>query len=507
MKINRTRNSIRNIYFGFLNKFVTIICPFAIRTIMIRTLGAEYLGINSLFTSVLQVLSISELGFGTAMVYSMYEPIAKDNDEEICALLALYQKIYRIIGISIILMGAVLIPFLPRFITGGTPSDVNINLLFLIYLFNSSVGYLFFAYRNSLFVAFQRNDIESNILTIAKLVLSVFQIAVLLTLRNYYVYIILLPLSTLAVNIIEYIISKKMFRKYIPHGRVSFEKMKDIKVRVLALFGHKLGGVVVNSADNIVISAFLGLSTLAVYNNYYYIMNAIVGFLDIAYASMRSGVGNSISTESKAKNLNDFNFLVFFNSWITLWSTICLICLLQPIMLIWMGKNYMFDFSTVLLIGCYFYVLNIRKVVLLFKDARGIWKEDALKPFISSAINLVVNIILVKYIGINGILLSTIISIVLIDTPWELWSLKIGYFKEGLLNYIYNLVINFIFGIILLLLTYKCCTLVGFSSIYINFIVKGVICAILPNVIYFILHIRNPYLYRGICLIKRKIKK
>ena len=161
--MQRTKNAVRNLVFGFINKMIIMLFPFVIRTIIIRELGAGYLGLGSLFTSILQVLNLAELGFSSAVVFCMYKPIAEKDSETICALLNLYKQIYRIIGIVILVIGLALTPFLPYLIKGTVPNGINIYILYYIYLFNTAITYFLFAYKSTLLVAHQRNDVVSNI--------------------------------------------------------------------------------------------------------------------------------------------------------------------------------------------------------------------------------------------------------------------------------------------------------------------------------------------------------
>lgn len=398
MKLQRRKNAFRNIEFGFLNKMVTILFPFLMRTILIKTLGSEYLGLSSLFTSILQVLSLSELGIGSAMVFELYKPIAKNDTEKICKLQNLYRVIYKIIGTVIVTIGVILLPFLNNFIEGGYPEDINIYVLYILYLFNSAASYLLFAYKSSILTAYQRRDIILNIGSIVHVLLYVIQIICLVNFKNYYAYVIWLPIFTIIENVLISIYVDKKYPEYKPMGKLDKNEIKNVFLNVKDLFGHKLSNVVTNSADTIVISSFIGLNMVTIYNNYYYLMSAISGILDIVYQGILAGIGNSIVSESKEKNKNDFYKFYFINAWIVGWCSICFVCLFQPMMKLWMGSNLMLDFSSVILLGIYFYVWKIRQTILTYKDAAGMWKIDKIKPYIEIIFNLTINIILVNII-------------------------------------------------------------------------------------------------------------
>ena len=211
MKLSRTQNAKRNIAFGLINKIVTLLFPFIIRMVMIREIGAEYLGLGSLFSSILQVLNITELGFSSAVVYSMYKPIADDDTDTLCAILNFYRKMYICIGTIIALLGIILIPFLHFFINGTVPDNINIYVLYVMYLSSSVISYLLFAYKNSLISAYQRADVISNINTVIQLFVYIAQCIILITIKNYYLYVVMLFFGSILQNIFTEITSKRLF--------------------------------------------------------------------------------------------------------------------------------------------------------------------------------------------------------------------------------------------------------------------------------------------------------
>ena len=332
MKIERTKNTLRNIVFGFCYRLLSIILPFISRTAILYILGEQYLGLSSLFTSILSFLSLAELGVGGAMVYSMYKPIAENDTITIRALLNLYCKFYRAIGTVIFVIGLCLTPFLRILIHESLPQNINIYILYLLYLLNAVLSYWLFAYKSAVLQAFQRNDVESKIAMIITPLSYAVMLETLFLTRNYYAYIIWLPIFTTITNVIRLIYVDKNFPGLEPEGEISQELRKSIVKKVKALIGTKLNTVVLNAADNIVIAVFFGLTTIAIYGNYYYIMSSIIGFLGIVYSAMTAGLGNSIAMESVEKNYRDFMKFSFMNSWLVGWFTICLICLYQPFM-------------------------------------------------------------------------------------------------------------------------------------------------------------------------------
>lgn len=509
MKSNRTQNAIRNIIWGFINKFVALLLPFINRTIMIYLMGDQYVGLGSLFNSILSVLNLAELGIGSALVYHMYKPIAEGDKDTICALMNFYRKCYRVIGICVLVCGLVLLPFLSYLIKGELPSDINIYILYLMYLGQTYISYNLFAYKNALLGAHQRNDITSKLGLIVNTCNLLSQMIILVITRNYYLYIGTGMLFGIFNNLLQAFIVNRLYPQYKCRGKLAPEIVQDLKKRVLGLMSSKIGGIVINSADNIVISAFLGLAVVGWYNNYYYIMSSIIGFLDIILWSLTAGIGNSIITESVEKNYRDFKKFNFIYQWIVSWCAVCLLCLYQPTMSVWNPKG-MFPFYIVCLLVFRFYAGRCVQITFAYKDAMGLWWEDRWRPIISAVVNLVVNIILVNWIGIAGVIISTFICSVFISTPWGNIILFNNYFKTGLKKYFLNLGYNYLITFLICAGCLYVCNLISVEGV-LCILVRAIICCILPNVLLALLYCKTVEFSDAkefvVNIIKRKLKK
>lgn len=480
MKIERTKNTLRNIVFGFAYRMLNIVLPFISRTAILYILGEQYLGLSSLFTSILSFLSLSELGVGGAMVYSMYKPIAENDTGTIRALLNLYRKFYQLIGTIILILGLCLIPFLKLLVHEELPHSMNLYVLYLIYLLNAVLSYWLFAYKNALLQAYQRNDIDSKIAIIITSASYVVMLGALFLTHNYYAYVIWLPIFTIITNIIRSVYVNRYFPGLEPQGTVSKELLASIVKKVKALIGTKLNTVVLNAADNIVMAAFFGLTTIGMYGNYYYIMSSIIGFLGICYSAMTAGLGNSIAIESVDKNYHDFMKFSFINSWLVGWCTICLVCLYQPFMYLWAGEDLMFPFYIVLEFGLYFYVYQIRKIPVTYKDAAGIWWEDRFRPYVCMIVNIVLNVTLVQIIGISGIILSTVFSL-LISIPWENYTIFKYIFNRSSREYYKKMTYYMFILLISGSITFALC--LPWGNGFPALILRGCICLTVPNIL------------------------
>lgn len=506
MKIERTKNATRNIVFGGILKIYQIAVPFVMRTAMIYFMGVQYLGLNSLFASILQVLNLAELGVGSAMVYSMYKPIAEDNKEEICALMRLYRIYYRMIGLVIAILGLILLPFIPKLIDGEVPQDIDIYILYLLNLGATVLSYWLFAYKNCLLVAHQRVDITSKISLIINTVQYIVQFAVLCWLKNYYLYLIVALLTQAFTNIVTAMVVTRYYPDYEPKGRLDPIITKDINHRIRDLFTSKLGTIIVNSADTIVISAFLGLEMLAIYQNYYFILSSIIGIVTIVFNACTAGIGNSIIVETREKNYNDLKKFTFLITWIAGFCTACLLCLYQPFMDIWVGKELELEFSVVVCFCIYYFICEINQLLNTYKDAAGIWHQDRFRPLVTAIVNLSMNLIMVHVWGIYGIILSTVLSMLLVGMPWLLHNLFTVLFDRAqLAGYIKRLLFYVIVSSVACAITAFACQFINLEG-WPQLIVRAMICGVLPNFIFYVVYRKQKEFIECVHLVNRMTK-
>lgn len=437
MAIGRTKRSLLNIAVSIANRMLVTLLPFAIRSIIIYTIGIEYLGLDSLFTSILSMLSLSELGFSSAVVYSMYAPIATGDNDKVKGLLTFYKYVYRIVGISILVVGFILLPNIKWFIADGTtyPADINIYFVYIVFLINTSVSYLLYSYKSSILIASMRNDLDSILETVRSVLSHGLQIVVLLLFRQYYICILVLPVITIANNIVRAMVIDKKFPQYKGKGTLTKEEKKGIMTRVGALIGNKIGGAVFTSVDSIVISKYLGIVILAQYNNYFLIFSAVFAIETVAYSAFQSVVGNSLVSNSKENNYVLFKDLFFMNTILTFFCVCCFTSLYQPFIVIWVGSDNVLGIEIPLLLALYFFVKSTRKTLFTFYEAAGMWKADFLKPYISVIVNLSVNILLVKTIGLPGVIISSIIALAVVEMPWESFVFFKRYFNMRPVGY------------------------------------------------------------------------
>lgn len=491
--MSRTKNTFRNIIWGSIGKLVTIVLPFVTRTIMIYTMGMQYVGLGSLFTSLLQVLNLAELGIGSALVFSMYRPIAENDNEKICSLLNFYRKSYHIIGTIILCCGFFVLPFLNFLVADDIPQGISLHILFIIYLFNNVLGYFLFAYYNSLFVAHQRTDITSKISMGLNCLSSILQIIILICFGNYYVYVLVIPMITCLNNLCIVKLAKKYFPQYVCRGNIDKNEKRELTFKVGGMLFQKLGNVILTSVDSIVISAFLGLKILGIYNGYYYIITSLMGFLGIVQAALIPAVGNAIVTQDKEKNYVNFRKFHMMYCWIVIWWSSCLLSLYQPFIRLWQGEENMLTNVSVMLFVVYFFLYKVGDICWVFREAVGLWWQGKFVPLISSVVNLILNIYLVQKIGLPGIIISTIVSIFFVNMPFGGWVLFKHYFCSKK-KYVHYLLTQYTYmGMMFVTagLTWWICNFVqgvGIGAL----LIKMIICIIFPNLFLLAFNFRNP---------------
>lgn len=503
--MNRTKNALRNISWGLIQKLCMLLLPFLTRTALIKFLGADYLGLSSLFTSILGLLSLAELGISNAIISSMYKPIADKDTDTICALMAFYRRAYYLIGIIVIVVGIGLMPFLGNLINGDVPNDINLQALYLIYLFNTAISYFLFSYRNCIFIAHQRNDINSKIQTICSILQNLLQILLIIFIKNYYCFAIIIPISSVSVNLITAFLARKTYPEYVTRGSLNASVKTEVKQRVLGLMLGKISSTIRSSIDSLFISAFLGLTLVAMYSNYFYVVTSVAGIIQTLESALVAGVGNSVTTDSVEKNHDDFLKFTFMLQWIVGWCSICVLCLEQPFMELWVGKELMFGNTMVVLCALYLFVCCICIIRSIYTQALGLWWSLRYLSFIDIFVNIGLNYFLGKIFGVYGILTATIIDIAFVSIPWTTYFLFRDYFGlkkywQYMALYIKYFAISAGTGFI----TWQICNLNSFDSIFLKLLSNAGICIIIPNMVYLLVFRKNKYFMSIFSIIKSK---
>lgn len=402
----------KNIRYSILNYIIIVLIKFLVRTIFIKILSIEYLGINGFFTNILIMLSLAELGIGPAIVYSLYKPLAYGDKDTIKAIMHLFKKVYVAIGGIILFLGLLLYPWLDSFIKDGqTVPDVH--YFYLVFLLNTVVSYLW-TYKRSLLIADQKQYVVNIYQAAEQVIVAILQIIFLIIFENYWCFIILMLLGTVLEN---FSIVRKADKEY-PYLKEHANKLNDdIKQQIVkntkAMICHKIGGMVVFSSSNLVLSKFAGLAAVGLYSNYYMVIAALNNFAGKFFEAITASVGNLMVVEESGKKVKAFKFTEFITA---LQASICfcgLYVLFNPFVELWVGKEYLFDEAVVAAMAFSFYLTYMRKAVLMFRDAAGLYWNDRYKPVAEAIINLTASIYLTIHYGVIGVVIGGIISTLL----------------------------------------------------------------------------------------------
>lgn len=401
-----------NIKYSFINYIIINLIKFLVRIVFINELSIEYLGIHSLFSNILMMLSLAELGMGSAIVYSLYKPLAYNDRVIVKSIMRLFKKVYIAVSGIILVLGLLLFPFLDSFIKDGQGVS-QVHYFYLVFLLNTVVSYLW-TYKRSLLIADQKQYVVNIYQAVVQVLVAVLQIIFLLIFADYWCFIILMLIGTVLEN---FSIARKADKEY-PYLNEKAEALDlDIKEQIVkntkAMICHKIGGMVVFSSSNLVLSKFARLAAVGLYSNYYMVIAALNTFAAKFFESITASIGNLMVLEESSKKIKAFKITEFITA---LQAGICfcgLYILFNPFVELWVGKEYLFSDTVVATMAFSFYLTYMRKAVLMFRDACGLYWNDRYKPLAESIINLVASIYLTIHYGVIGVVLGGVISTLL----------------------------------------------------------------------------------------------
>lgn len=498
----RTKNSIKNTIVSFISNFLTIIIGLLAQAIFIKTLGSEYLGVNGLFSNIISMLGIVELGVGSAIIYHLYKPIAENDTQKIKALMNFYKKCYHTIAFIILTIGLMITPYL-RFFVGDVSIDINIYFVYILFIIEITCSYLL-SYKRSIINANQKNYLVNIIHIVYLIVLNSIEITVLLLTRNYYLYLVIKIIMRILENIAVTLLANKLYPYLKENNEKLDEKTKEgIFQKVKALFFHKVGGFIVLGTDNIIISKFIGIIEVGLYSNYFMIIDAIERLFGQLINVLTPSVGNLLVTETKEKSFEIFKRIRFLNFWIATFSSISLLVVMESFITIWIGKKYLLESCVLIVLVLNYYLKSMRTCHVIYKDAAGLYYEDRYIPILESIINIVASLILLKYFGLAGVFMGTFISsmaLYCISYPKYVYK---KLFNRSYLDYTKETLGYFLLFITLGLLTFKISSLIVVGNAFIQFIINCLIAVLIPNILLLIIFHRTDNFKYYIDLLKK----
>ena len=482
MNNSRTINTIRNATVNLAARMCTMICAFVIRTIFLKYFGEQYTGVSTLFTDILNILSFTELGIGAAISYAFYKPVAQGDDLRIAQLMKLCKYIYRIISVSVLLIGLAFTPFIGYFVKNVPDIKESITKIYLLYVIKTSLSYLLI-YKSTLIIAKQKQYVVTateSAIVLAKTILDVF---LLIISKNFMVYLYIEIVSVLITNLLISILANRELNDAVPPKNVKIHRndFKSLFKNVKDVFIYKINGIVLNSTDSLIISNAIDISTVTYISNYNLIFNAINNIAYQIISALTASVGNLAILKTQKEQQDVFetiNLLCFSISSIVI--TGLWLCTNHFIEIIW-GKQYVLSTGIVLLLCANLYITIMYMAVDVFRMANGIFHKGRLRPLVTAILNLIISIIAVRYLGLLGVLLGTVLSRVLTQV-WYDPKLVFNIVFQGSVKPYYLKYTIYTFTIIL------CCICGNFIENSINAnalisLVVGFIFAILINIL------------------------
>lgn len=408
--MQRTKRSITNVFVTLSTNAIILVTAFIVQKILIMKLGSDYNGINGLFTSVISMMSLTDLGIGSAIIYHLYRPAANADYDVICSLLRFYRNSYIVISIVVLIIGCVLLGFIPV-IVGNVVINDNIYLIFLLFLFDCLVSY-FLSYKKSLLYAYQLNYILDGIHFIYYILQNAAQIFVLVYFQSFILFLLLKTICKIIENITISVYIKKHYsftgnRQVLP---LANDIRNDIFKKIKALLFHRLGRLFITGSDSLVITGVLGILQMSLYTNYHLIIGGITALLNKVFETLTSSVGNFLLDSNKSERYETYRKIDFLNFWFFGCVSVVLYSVMQPFICLWVGEKYLFGNITLFFLVVNFYQEGMRASILTFKDAAGIYHEDRYIPVIEASLNVIISLVLAHQIGITGVFIGTIVS-------------------------------------------------------------------------------------------------
>ena len=507
----RTYNSIKNMIYSIISNALTILIGFLVQKVFLNILGTEYLGINSLYTNIVSMLAIADLGIGSAIIYNLYEPVAKNKKEKIKSLMRFYRNTYRIIALIIFVIGLVLIPFIGIIVGKTSIPSTELIILFILFLLDTVASYLL-SYKRSLLYADQKIYITSIVHLGYLIIMNSLLIGCLIVTRNYYLYLIIKIICRILENLIISIYADKKY-PYLKEKEVkklNKETISDIILKVKGLIFHKVGSFFVLGTDNILISMFLGVTLVGLYNNYYLVIYALTTLICQGFTSFTASVGNLLALETKERTYSVFKRIRFLNYWVASYTAVSILVVMESFISCWYGKEFLLDTSVLIVLVINYYLTVMRYNISIFKEAAGIFHEDRYVPIIESIVNIIASIILLKIFGLMGVFLGTIISnLILHFYSFPKYVFK-KIFDDNYKTYFKSIFTYFALFVFIACFTFAVCSLIKVENPFIQMVINIIISLIIPNLInYVFLRRKEEFSYLKELLnkiIKRKLK-
>ncbi len=512
MAEGRLDHSIRNVKYAVLNSFFVSILPFITRTVFIRVLGRNYLGIDALFLNIINFLEIVNIGIGGAITYSVYKPIAENDVEKCKTLFHLYKKCYYAMGSIIFFAGICLMPFLNVIVKDMPDIPESIYLIYTIILAGVVSGY-FFADKQCIINAYQNAYIISQFKMVIAVIVNGLEIAFMFLTKQYLIYLVLHTFQNLVLNVLLARKCKVLYPQYFEGKpkKLEEEDKRNILRNTAAMMMNRMGSLIINCSDNIVISMIVGVDSVGLYSNYLSIKNVINSTASMFTSSLTASIGN-LNAELSSKNQEHikevFDHIFFLNYFIYAICSICLFALLEPFIAIWIGQEYQMGDAIVLIVVLNFYFLGVQKTAEQFKAACGLYWEDRYRVFVESIINIIVSVLLAKRLGVLGVLIGTLVSDIAVTFWLEakiVFDNVLG--KKPWLYYLKNVAYFAVCMVLCFLVKWAGAFLFQGTTGFLMFMGRAVVTGLLSILGLCIVFLRNAYFRKSLKIVMNRIHR
>lgn len=476
----RTKKSILNIVTSFAAQTVIILLGFISRRVLIYNVGVQYLGIHGLMTNILTAFSLAEAGIGTAIGYALYKPLAENNVEQIKSLMRFFKYTYRALAISTAVIGMAFYPLLPFFLKDNTASDANI--VYLMFLFNSVVSYLW-VYKTTLNSSDQNKYLYTIANTISQIVILVLKVLILYFTQNYILYLSIDIGTTIVKNLIFCHIVDKRY-PYLKDKNV--QKLdpairKGLFKNIKALFWGKVGYIVSQCSDNLVISSLVSVTAVGMYSNYTTLISSASGFVTTFSSGVTASMGNLIASDTKERAYEVYRRIDFINYWLYTFSAICLLCLIEPFIAIWLGQDFVLTKGILFLTIVTYYLKGINSGIDIAKNAAGLYYPDRFVPMMEALLNMGISIVMARQYGIAGVLFGTLISFLVFSFWTKPYFVYRDVFSVSFKKYVVWEGQKIVLSVLIALATWYAVSLVALSNMLLNFCLKAILSLVMSN--------------------------
>ncbi|MCL2676418.1 MAG: polysaccharide transporter [Streptococcaceae bacterium] len=492
----RTANSLRNMSTAAVQILITIVLRFVAQSYFVHILGLKYQGLNGLFSSIIGMLGMAELGLGTAILFNMYGFIAKKDTDTIQALLRFYKWCYRFVALIVAVFGLILLPFLPMMVDMSSISE-NVYIIYLLFLIDAVVSYLFI-YKQSILIAHQKTHVITMADLAYNIVYNLGQIALLILTHNFTLILMIVIVLQVMKNIWINAIADKRY-PYIKEKKVSKLKasiahnfFKQMRGQVFHIFG----GFVVFGTDSLVISSFLGLKVMGLYSNYLLITNTLNNFFLQIVGAVTPSVGDLLTEHNDDESFAVHKKLSFVCFWLYSFASVSIFVIMQPFINLWLGEGFLLPTTVLFVIALNFYVQGMRSPMTVFQQAAGIFYENRFVPLMEAAVNLVATLLFVQWFGLAGVLMGTVLcTMVLYGYSFPKYTF-VPIFKREVSVYVKEQVSYLLSFALVFAFTAGLAHFVHVNNVWGEFILSVVLCLFIPNLIcYFLFRKTEEFAY------------